>query len=195
MKNIKSIHLESIDSTNNYARDFVLQQHRVNSESKDTGTTSPQLLPLLVSADQQTAGRGRYGHSFLSPSGAGIYMSYAYERAYTEEELLGVTTRVAELLLPVLQKHYSGKAPLQIKPINDIYIGDPKSPDSRKIAGILTERIDYPDRSGYFIIVGIGINCTRFEVPDDLRQIIGFLEPDCSKDILIEEITKELSKL
>jgi len=187
MKNLKHIHLESVDSTNTYARDFVLQQHSAKA--------SDFALPLLVTASYQTAGRGRYGHSFLSHAGSGIYMSYAYEREHTEEELLGVTTRVAELILPVLSRHYRGITPLQIKPINDIYIGNPADPDSRKIAGILTERIDYPDRSGYFIIVGIGINCTPFDVPEELNGIVGFLEPDCSVDALIEEISKELSDL
>ena len=233
MKNRIHVHFESISSTNDFAKESVLGGTWLN-------------YPLLISADEQTAGRGRHGKSFFSPKNTGVYMSYAYEKKYTEEELLKVTTKVAQIILPILQAH-SGKD-LHIKPINDIYIGDPALPDSRKIAGILTERVDYPERPGdYFIIVGIGINCFEFgsqsddrsedssdvqgvdsseiqddgksensgdiqgggqsedsgdgqggiavNVPSELENKIGWLEPDCSIRTLIDEIADALSAL
>ena len=147
------VHFESISSTNDFAKESVLGGTWLN-------------YPLLISADEQTAGRGRHGKSFFSPKNTGVYMSYAYEKKYTEEELLKVTTKVAQIILPILQAH--SDKDLHIKPINDIYIGDPALPDSRKIAGILTERVDYPERPGdYFIIVGIGINCFEFGSSSD----------------------------
>ena len=50
--------LETVDSTNNYAKKLT------NAEN---GT--------LIIANQQTAGRGRRGHSFVSPPGTGLYMT------------------------------------------------------------------------------------------------------------------------
>lgn len=214
------VKFESLGSTNDKAREIVLKSH---TRALDDSLSYGDVLPLLVTAAEQTAGRGRYGKSFYSPADTGIYMSYAYEHAYTEEELLGVTTRVAELILPVLQAHCSSE--LRIKPINDIYVlpadtdtentstdinsgnspaGDiALPPGSRKAVGILTERVDYPDKTGYFIIVGIGINCEPYEVPENLldtegnklSDIIGFLEPDCSHEQLIEELLNALGKL
>ncbi len=217
MKNRIHVHFESISSTNDFAKESVLGGTWLN-------------YPLLISADEQTAGRGRHGKSFFSPKNTGVYMSYAYEKKYTEEELLKVTTKVAQIILPILQAH--SDKDLHIKPINDIYIGDPGLPDSRKIAGILTERVDYPERPGdYFIIVGIGINCFEFGsqsddqsedssdgqgedssdgqsedsgdvqggiaigVPSELKDKIGWLEPDCSIRALIDEIADALGAL
>jgi len=181
MADIIHIHFESLPSTNDWAKWSIL------------GGTTLQ-YPIVVSASEQTAGRGRHGHSFVSPAGTGVYMSYCYEKKYTEEEMLQITTRAADLILPVLQSHTDKD--LHIKPVNDIYIGDPSLPDSRKIAGILTERVDYPERPGdYFIVVGIGVNCTSFDVPIELRDIVGFLEPDCSIDALIDEIANVLTNL
>ena len=181
MADIIHIHFESLASTNDWAKWSIL------------GGTTLQ-YPIVVSASEQTAGRGRHGHSFVSPAGTGVYMSYCYEKKYTEEDLLKITTRVADLILPVLQSHTDKY--LHIKPVNDIYIGDPSLPDSRKIAGILTERVDYPERPGdYFIVIGIGVNCTPFDVPSELRDIVGFLEPDCCIKKLTEEIANVLTNL
>lgn len=162
----------SIDSTNSYASRKLL--------SEDARPT-----PFAVIADTQSAGRGRYTKSFHSPQGSGIYMSYVYKRDYSEEELLHVTTEVAELILPVLQSHTRDE--LWIKPINDIYKG------RRKILGILVERVDNPHvRGDYSLIVGIGINCFSTVFPEELREIVGFLEPDCSREQLALELLEVL---
>lgn len=188
-----TVHYESIGSTSDKAKEIVLGSY---TTACDGTVYYGDVLPVLVTADEQTHGRGRYGKIFYSPGGSGIYMSYAYEHRYTEEELLGVTTRVAELILPVLQAHTEKE--LHIKPVNDILTG------TRKIAGILTERVDYPDNSGrYFIIIGIGINCDKTDIPEylldtegnRLSDIIGFLEPDCDHKQLVEELLEALTKL
>ena len=248
------IDFETIDSTNNKAKEIVLG----SSYEDDQGNRmAGGVLPLLVTAQTQTGGRGRYGKTFYSPEG-GIYMSYAYEKDYTEAELLNVTTCVAELVLPVLQTHTSKQ--LFIKPINDIYAidvaqmnidstldGNPAiygssvsdnelTPEeyadamiaagAKKIVGILTERVDYPrvgasqtcgaigssrtaqsitaiQTPGYFVIVGIGININPQPIPagmtdaegKPLEDIIGWLEPDCDRNTLIDEIAGALGEL
>lgn len=165
---------ETIGSTNTYASEQLLAEE-------------PRRTPFAVLADMQTAGRGRYSKSFHSPSGSGIYMTYVYKRDYSEEELLHVTTEVAELILPVLQSHTPDE--LWIKPINDIFKG------SRKILGILVERVDNPRiRGDYSLVVGIGINCFAADFPDELKNIVGFLEPDCSRKQLALELLKVLNE-
>ena len=57
---IKTFHFEITDSTNQLARDYI---------------NGGGLLPALFTADEQTAGRGRLGRSFISNSENGLYMS------------------------------------------------------------------------------------------------------------------------
>ncbi len=161
-----------IGSTNTYASEQLLAEE-------------PRQTPFAVIADMQSAGRGRYTKSFHSPSGSGIYMTYVYKHDYTEEELLRVTTEVAELILPVLQTHTEDE--LWIKPVNDIFKGH------RKILGILVERVDNPRiRGDYSLVIGIGVNCFSAVFPEELRDIVGFLEPDCSREQLALELLEVL---
>ena len=172
--------LDTVDSTNNFVKSRLLEDM----------ADGLRKTPFAVLADTQSAGRGRYERSFFSPEGAGIYLSYAYRHEYSEPELLEVTTKVAEFILPVLQSHSSEE--LWIKPINDIYKGD------RKILGILVERVDNPySRGDYALVIGIGINCFSglcSDIPDDISDKIGFLEPDCSRSELSLELLEVLHK-
>ena len=143
-------------------------------------------------AAEQTAGRGRYGKQFYSPTQLGIYMTVVL---YVDEvENAGadpITIRAAEAVCRVLERH-SGKA-LRIKPINDIFLVE----SNRKICGILVENnSSLPNR----VIVGIGINyaepCGGY--PADIADTAGALfctedeAEHVSKDMLISDIAKEL---
>lgn len=126
-----------------------------------------------VLAESQTQGRGRYGRSFFSPAEGGIYLSYAFPCSLEDDELLRITTVTASIVHEVLSRHADD---LHIKWINDILRG------SRKVAGILAERIDLPSSDKrpdyYYIIIGAGINCYNAgntEVPEELSETIGYL--------------------
>lgn len=71
----------------------------------------------------------------------------------------------------------------KIKWVNDIFI------DSRKICGILTERQILNDKA--YIILGIGINISTKEFPEDLA-IAGSLNINCDKDLLAENISDKI---
>ena len=143
------VHLDSVDSTNNWC-------HAHANE-----------LPLCVVAAEQTAGRGRYGKSFHSPVG-GVYMSYAFRGAFTPDNVQNVTLAVGAIVHQVLQSHCN--AELSIKWVNDILMGE------RKIAGILSEYVNgSKDCDEPYIIVGVGVNVLRCEVPAELEEIVGFL--------------------
>ena len=60
---LTEIHFESVNSTSDYA--------------KENAVLLP--LPALITADGQTAGRGRRGHSFFSPENTGLYMTLVFE--------------------------------------------------------------------------------------------------------------------
>lgn len=175
------IKLDSINSTNTYCN-YLLTNPSGLPESIRPADTS---LPVAVIAKEQYAGRGRYGKDFYSPQG-GIYLSYAYEGKYAESDLLKLTVVAASIVHQVLSK-YSDEA-LSIKWINDIYKG------SKKIAGILTERVD--DSSGkYYIIIGVGVNVSPFEVPDELREVVGYLSSSADSAIACQTTDDLISSL
>ena len=146
------IHLESTGSTNDYAREIAANA----------------VLPALITADTQTAGRGRQGKSFYSPAGTGLYMTLLFE---SPEQFSDITPAAA---VAVCESIYSltGTETL-IKWVNDIYLG------SKKICGILTERFEKDGR--YYIALGIGINLTTEGFPPELTQA-GALGKDIDKE-------------
>ncbi|MBO4236094.1 MAG: biotin--[acetyl-CoA-carboxylase] ligase [Firmicutes bacterium] len=109
------IQLESVDSTNNYAKCLDVSDG-----------------PIVVVSDTQTAGRGRLGRSFYSPPESGLYMSIALpsESIFIPPALITLATAVA--VRQSIEQVF-GSSP-EIKWVNDLFLRD------RKICGILTER-------------------------------------------------------
>lgn len=161
MAEIHSIFFKSIPSTNTYAKE------NINSLT----------LPALIIANGQTAGRGRQGKSFFSPSDTGLYMTLVFE-APKNCNLL--TPAAAVKVCNVLKKY--GADP-KIKWVNDIFV------DRRKICGILTECFAYGGKN--YIALGIGINLTTAEFPEDL-QIAGNAGIECNKQELASEISENI---
>jgi len=124
----------------------------------------------IILAEEQTAGRGRYGKSFYSPRGVGLYMSLILKPniGMSEPQMITVATAVA--VCRAIEK-LTDKKP-QIKWVNDIYL------DGKKICGILTEAVtDFESGCIESIVVGVGVDCTISEglIPEEFRGIIGSL--------------------
>lgn len=105
----------------------------------------------VIIAEEQTAGKGRMGRSFHSPSASGIYFSILLRPDIPAEETLFLTTSAAVSVSKAIEDISDKKA--EIKWVNDIYIED------KKVCGILTESA-FNIESGKldYAIVGIGIN-------------------------------------
>lgn len=161
---MKIINLDSVNSTNTFCNLLLTNPDALPEDIRPEGSLE---LPVAVIADEQYAGRGRYGKSFYSPAGSGIYMSYACEGGYEQDDLLKITMVVAAVVHRVLQRHCADE--LTIKWVNDIYRG------SHKVSGILCERVDDPASGRYYVIVGIGINLFPCELPAELEEIVGWL--------------------
>ena len=100
----------------------------------------------VLAASAQSAGGGRMGRSFHSPSGSGIYMSILL-RPHENINPLLITTAAAVCCARVFERMTGVSA--YIKWVNDIYI------NNRKVCGILTE--SSLGENGYAVL-GIGIN-------------------------------------
>lgn len=127
-----------------------------NDELKRRAEVGAPALTVLT-ADRQTAGKGRLGRSFFSPDG-GLYMSILF-RTFADPGLL-VTAAAAAVSEAV--EALTDRA-CAIKWVNDVYA------DGKKICGILAEAAYGADGAFRYAILGIGVNLyARF--PADLSR-------------------------
>lgn len=132
---------------------------------------------LLVIAQHQSCGRGRQGKSFLSPKDAGLYMSMTLDIGSSFDHIVTLTSYIAVCVAKALRITTGKDA--RIKWVNDIYI------ENKKVCGILTEAFT---KQGQIkkVIIGIGINLYPFDVPEELKNVVGFVCPtqDISNDLV-----------
>lgn len=173
-EDIKRINYGITDSTNTKAREYVLSGGK---------------LPALFTANGQTAGRGRHGKSFYSPTGTGLYMTLALPFDETVRNAVSLTSVAAAAVLRALSG-YTEKT-LSIKWVNDILA------DGGKAAGILCETVTRPESGDIkAVLIGIGVNLTTKEFPDGINQAVTCLsdKPTDSAQVA-EDITAELLRV
>lgn len=140
---------------------------RIHFEVTDSTNTQARLLAaahpgerLLVTAAEQTAGRGRQGRQWISPRG-GAWLTIAWPmrlaspsyRAASLAAAVGVRRALVELLTLGMPAEAAGFAPRPlIKWPNDLLI------DDAKVVGILCEQSLGSSSSSSFIYIGIGVN-------------------------------------
>jgi len=140
-------HFFKIDSTNSVAM-------TLGEKGEPHGT--------VVIAEEQTAGRGRAGHSWHSEKTNGIYMTVLLRPPISPQQA-PLITLVAGLAVREAVLEQTGLAP-DLRWPNDLLFG------RKKFCGILTEMNAEQDQI-HFVAVGIGINVNHERVPDDLSKI------------------------
>jgi len=114
---------------------------------------------LVIVAGEQTAGRGRLNRKWISPAGAGLYLSIVLRPPLENGcwSLLPLMAAVAvhDALLDACGLETDIKWP------NDILAA------GRKVCGILAESIE--SAAGRAIVLGIGINLTGDAFPAELK--------------------------
>jgi BirA family transcriptional regulator, biotin operon repressor / biotin---[acetyl-CoA-carboxylase] ligase len=141
------IHVDTCQSTN----DLVAAQAR---------TGAPE--GLLVTADEQTGGRGRLGRTWHSPPGANLYLSILLRPRRPATEIPPLTLLAGGALAEALRDLGFDA---RVKWPNDLLLragGHPK-----KVAGILTEASTEGDQVGH-VVVGIGVNVNSLTFPYEL---------------------------
>lgn len=117
----------------------------------------------VVIADEQTAGRGRFGRSWHSSAGLGVYVSVLVRTASRAEAVtrwtLGASLAACEACRDL------GGDSVEIRWPNDLYH------ERRKLAGTLLELRSSGARV-HELVVGTGFNAnhTPGDFPDDLRD-------------------------
>lgn len=116
---------------------------------------------LLVLADEQTAGRGRRGHEWASPPGAGLYFSLLLRppvaQSLTGASAAGLLTLSAGLAVAEGVVVATG-LDVTLKWPNDVLV------DRRKLAGVLAEGVALGTPS-QAVVLGIGINVGEASFP------------------------------
>lgn len=161
----------SIDSTNTKAKELAEEGH-------PSGT--------LVVADRQTAGKGRRGRSWESPSGIGIFMTLMLKPEINPNHA-SMLTLVAAMATTRAIRRVTG-VPAMIKWPNDIVM------NGKKVCGILTEmsaQFDYINH----IVIGIGINVHNEDFPEEIAQTASSIYLESGQHIhrasLIEAFLEE----
>lgn len=133
-------HHETIGSTNARAR-------KLADKGAEHGT--------LVTADEQTAGRGRQGRTWVTPAGVAIAASLVL-REFDDLLPLRAGLAVADIAGP----------DALVKWPNDVWL------NGRKVAGILAE-----SKSGKWAVLGIGVNVAVdvSTLPREAAEVAGSL--------------------
>lgn len=168
-------HYEEIDSTNKQAK-ILAGQHAPSR--------------TVVTADKQTAGRGRMGKSFHSPTG-GLYFSVIIRPDLPLTATMSITACTAAAVHEALKAF---EIQTEIKWVNDLFL------NGRKICGILSEgSFNAELLKMEYLVIGIGINLHEDpHLPEELKTIVTDIETETGKKInrcqLLAEILKQMEK-
>jgi BirA family transcriptional regulator, biotin operon repressor / biotin---[acetyl-CoA-carboxylase] ligase len=151
--------------------------HRHFSRTDSTNERAKELAladapgGLVVTADEQTAGRGRRGNEWFAPAGSCLlYSALLRPFAADDGSLLPLAVPVAvceaaESVAPVR---------CQVKWPNDVWV------DERKVAGVLVEA--RPEEGWAVMGVGLNVAIPREEFPPELRETADSLLPTEAED-------------
>ena len=144
---------------------------------------------VIVFAERQTAGRGRFGRRWDSADHAGLWFSLLLRPEWPVARWPRLTTWAGVCVARAVERFV--QKDVQLKWPNDVLI------QGRKIAGILIESA--VDASGaLFAVAGIGVNVNQVEFPEELegraaslRQFAGEALPRVAlAAVLLEELGK-----
>ena len=135
---------------------------------------APEGTTIVASA--QTAGRGRFGRTWFSPAGAGLYVSVIVRdrRAAPFLSLAGGVA-VADGI------RIATGLPVELKWPNDVVIDDGRG-KRRKLAGILAEATTSTEGIQY-VILGFGINVQAAAYPPEIRDRATSLESELGRPV------------
>ena len=160
---------------------------------RTTGSTNTDLLTRggpegqVLVAEEQTAGRGRMGRTWVSQPGTGLTFSILLRPAAVPAARRAWLPLVAGVAVASAVRAVAGVA-ATLKWPNDVLAGD------RKLAGILAEQ------SGDAVVVGVGVNVAT---PEDLLPVspggpratsLRAEGADVARDVLLVEVLRQFER-
>ena len=159
-------HFRLVDSTNECARELA-------AAGATAGT--------VVTASEQSAGRGRQGRTWTAPAGKALLCSAILAPLAAEHRLLPLAVPLA-----VCEAAESlGAGECRVKWPNDVWL------DGRKLAGILIEA-----RPPDWAVMGIGLNLgiEREEFPEELRETAVSIGGGVGVEAALEAVCRGLER-
>ena len=140
--------------------DEVGSTQRVAAEMAEAGAASG----TVVIAEQQTAGRGRLGRSWHSPSGVSLYSTTILRPSMPIGEVPQLSLVAGVAAAEALETVAPGLVALKWP--NDVWL------KGRKTGGIIAEAITDPHSQLACVLLGIGLNLNLAarDLPEDLRD-------------------------
>lgn len=137
----KFYHYNSVASTNDTAFELLAKNEKC----------------VVITADWQSAGRGRNGNTWISRENSNLLFSYGLVHKDDNPKLYLLqvigTLAVKELLAKYIESDY-----IRIKYPNDVYVKNSiNAGDFKKISGIISET-NYVNKDICYSVIGIGIN-------------------------------------
>lgn len=142
---------------------------------------------LVLVADHQSAGRGRFARRWEAPPGAAVAVSLgvAPRRPLPEWMWLSLLTGVAV----ARGIHRASGVDATLKWPNDVLI------EGRKICGILSERVDGPYGPGCVVGFGINVALTAEELPVPTATSLLLCGAEVDRADLVVEVLAEWSRM
>jgi len=169
---------ESIDSTNNQAKEFVQKSRDQKNESKDL---------IIFAADSQLTGRGRRGHSWSSSDPASIAVSFLFQAKNNIDQIPQITAAAA---LAVKETFEFFDLKTNLKWPNDILV------NNKKICGILSELV-FDAKKEAFVVIGCGINLNNTAFSSEIEKIATsyYLEKNIkvNKNIFLAKLIEKIN--
>lgn len=170
----------------------VIETDSTNRLAKELARDGANHL-TLVSAHQQSSGRGRYGREWISSAG-NVFWSMILRPASGWPSLTGLSHVAALAVHATIVSFVGDGAHVQIKWPNDVLV------NGKKIAGILIEaspltanmnNIHVERCINEWVVVGIGINVTDYPAEVNYPATSLFSEGivDCDRDQVIAKLT------
>jgi BirA family biotin operon repressor/biotin-[acetyl-CoA-carboxylase] ligase len=142
-RNCVRIHFDCIDSTNTYAK--------THSREFDPDQIT------CITADEQTAGRGRFQRSWISPPKVNLYTTFYFRLPPKTPHLISLAQVLAFSLASILIQN--GLQP-RIKWPNDIQL------NGKKLSGVLCETFFSEHFVEIFLGIGINVNMEASALAD-----------------------------
>ncbi|MBI4464159.1 MAG: biotin--[acetyl-CoA-carboxylase] ligase, partial [Acidobacteria bacterium] len=133
----------------------------IDSTMNEAGRLAASSAPhgTLVIAEEQVAGRGRFGRNWYSERSTGLYFTLILRPPLSPPAAPILTLLAGVAIAEVLQEHT--RLPVDLRWPNDVMV------NGKKCAGILVEMTAEPERIEH-VLVGIGVNVNQEQIPKEL---------------------------
>jgi BirA family biotin operon repressor/biotin-[acetyl-CoA-carboxylase] ligase len=115
---------------------------------------------LVLTAQRQTAGRGKPGRQWISPFGKNLLCSILLRPPISQAQAPMLTQIACRAVAKVLKEKYDIAS--EFKRPNDVMVG------SKKICGTLVEALSSPSKLEAVVIgIGLNVNAETSELPEE----------------------------